>query len=102
MIFDEPTEVKKEPYKPSTKASRPMVSALRKSRPIKQSREGENNPFYGKQHSEETKKRQSEAQKARWDVIRDKLQTEGNSINESLTSIVKREIEKLLKEKGYK
>lgn len=98
MLFDDTQEQ----YKPNTKATRPTVNAVRKCRPMRQNREGENNPFYGKKHSDESKQKQSETQKARWDVIRDKLKTEGKSINESLASIVKREVERFLKEEGYK
>jgi hypothetical protein len=75
------------------------------------SREGEANPMYGKRHSDETKRKQSEAAKKRYSEINklkqvhyttmDELLANNPSVKESINRIIKEEIDKYLWQKQH-
>ena len=101
MNFNDSTAQKStNTYKPTTKATRPTMQATRTSStpPTRPNRKGVNNPFYGHSHSLESRQKQSETQKARYQAIRNQLEAEGKTINESLTAIIKREIQRIIKD----
>lgn len=78
----------KTPNPTNTKATEPTKSS---SSPSKPNRVGKNNPFFGHRHREDSKMRQSQAQKARYAAM-------GNvKDSSSLRQIVREEIEKFLK-----
>ncbi len=59
---------------------------------------GTNNPMYGKKHNEQTKRKISDTQKARWDNIRKMIADKETSELTELKKIVREEIAKLIAE----
>lgn len=78
-------------YKPSNPTkSTATVGTVRKPR------NGCNNPFFNHKHSDETKAKMRQTQKARYDLMRGLIKKEGKDVYSNLRKIIAEEIERYL------